>query len=112
ARTVSKQAKSAAHSESVASDATPSPRTEAEPASKKPVKLSYKLQRELDGLPATIEALERSVADFEAQVGDPGFYQQDSDEIARTLEAMSNKQAELDTAMERWMELEAMAGGQ
>lgn len=113
ANTVSKQAKSAAHSESPVDDPMPAmPSAATEPASRKAVKLSYKLQRELDALPATIEALERSVAEFEARVGDPGFYQQDSDEVTRTLEAMSDKQAELDTAMERWMELEAMAGGE
>ncbi|SDM21439.1 ATP-binding cassette, subfamily F, uup [Modicisalibacter muralis] len=113
ASTVSKQAKSAAHHESPVDDATlTSHDTGAELASKKPVKLSYKLQRELDGLPAAIEVLERSVAEFEARVGDPGFYQQDSDKVTRTLEAMSNKQAELDAAMERWMELEAMAAGE
>ncbi|HBN58879.1 MAG TPA: hypothetical protein DD442_01120, partial [Halomonas sp.] len=42
---------------------------------KKAVKLSYKLQRELDALPAEIERLESEVASLEQAVGDPAFYQ-------------------------------------
>nr|WP_221202624.1 ATP-binding cassette domain-containing protein [Halomonas campaniensis] len=78
---------------------------------KKPAKLSYKLQRELDGLPAEIERLEGKVAEFEAKVGDPAFYQQEADAVTATLEALAETQAALDAAMERWMELEAMASG-
>jgi len=96
--------------EPVAAPDTP-PKEAATPA-KKPVKLSYKLQRELDALPGMIEKLEAEVAEFEAQVGDPAFYQQESDAIAEALQAMGDKQAELDAAMERWMELEALAAGE
>ncbi|MGM0785926.1 MAG: ATP-binding cassette domain-containing protein [Pseudomonadota bacterium] len=86
--------------------------TAAKAVAKKPVKLSYKLQRELDGLPAEIERLENAVAAYEATVGDPGFYQQDSETVTQTLEALSETQAALDAAMERWMELEALAAGE
>ncbi|WP_163575491.1 ATP-binding cassette domain-containing protein [Halomonas faecis] len=86
--------------------------TAAKAVVKKPVKLSYKLQRELDGLPAEIERLENAVAAYEATVGDPGFYQQDSETVTQTLEALSETQAALDAAMERWMELEALAAGE
>ncbi|WP_016853938.1 ATP-binding cassette domain-containing protein [Halomonas smyrnensis] len=81
-------------------------------AAPKRAKLSYKLQRELDGLPAEIERLEAAVADFEEQVGDPAFYQQDNDTVTATLQALGDRQTELETAMERWMELEAMAAGE
>ncbi len=81
-------------------------------AAKKTVKLSYKLQRELDTLPSRIESLEAEVAEFESRVGDPGFYQQDADGVTATLQALNDKQAELEAAMERWMELEAMAAGE
>ncbi|WP_111414713.1 ATP-binding cassette domain-containing protein [Billgrantia lactosivorans] len=79
---------------------------------KRPAKLSYKLQRELDALPAEIERLEAELAEFEARVGDPAFYQQDAGSVSETLQAMSDKQAELDATMERWMELEALAAGE
>ena len=36
----------------------------------------------------------------------------DSETVTATLQALSDKQAELETAMERWMELEAMAAGE
>jgi len=85
--------------------------TAASPA-KKVVKLSYKLQRELDSLPAAIERLEAAVAEFETQAGDPAFYQQDADTVTATLQALNDRQAELESAMERWMELEAMAAGE
>ncbi|QOR39535.1 ATP-binding cassette domain-containing protein [Billgrantia diversa] len=82
------------------------------PVAKKPVKLSYKLQRELDALPAQIERLEAEVAEFEARISAPAFYQQEAEKVAETLQAMGDKQAELDAVMERWMELEAMAAGE
>ncbi|MBD3896312.1 ATP-binding cassette domain-containing protein [Halomonas sp. ML-15] len=94
---------------------TPTPTAEDSapaPAANKPVKLSYKLQRELDALPGEIERLENDVAAFEAKVGDPAFYQGDADEVTTTLEALAAKQGELDAAMERWMELEALAAGE
>ncbi|MFP4136812.1 MAG: ATP-binding cassette domain-containing protein [Halomonas sp.] len=81
-------------------------------AARKPAKLSYKLQRELDALPGQIERLEEEVAEFEARVGDPDFYQQEATRVTATLEAMAARQAELDAAMERWMELEAQAAGE
>jgi len=87
------------------SEAAPSP-------APKRVKLSYKLQRELDGLPAEIERLEADVAAFEEQVGSPSFYQQEAETVAATLQSLHDTQAALDAAMERWMELEAMAAGE
>ncbi|MGC3875159.1 ATP-binding cassette domain-containing protein [Halomonas sp. GXIMD04776] len=107
ARGVSKQAKRSAGDEINPGTSTAT----TEPTKKKGNKLSYKVQRELDNLPVTIETLEAEIAAFEAQVGDPGFYQQDGAEVTRVLEALSAKQAELDGAMERWMELEALASG-
>ncbi|TLF48681.1 ATP-binding cassette domain-containing protein [Halomonas urmiana] len=88
------------------SEAAPSP------TAPKRVKLSYKLQRELDGLPAEIERLEAAVAAFEERVGAPSFYQQEAETVAATLQSLNDTQAALDAAMERWMELEAMAAGE
>ncbi|ABE59745.1 ATP-binding cassette domain-containing protein [Chromohalobacter israelensis] len=86
--------------------------TASAPAKPKRAKLSYKLQRELDQLPGTIETLEAEVASFEAEVGAPEFYQQDAETVTQRLEALAAKQDELDAAMSRWMELEAMAEGE
>lgn len=73
-------------------------------------KLSYKLKRELDGLPAAIEALEETIAGLESQTGDPVFYEQPYAEQRPVLEALDARRAELDQAMARWDELETLAG--
>lgn len=44
-------------------------------------------------------------------MGASDFYQQDGETVSQAIEALSATQAELDRAMERWMELEAMAEG-
>ncbi|MDQ7730662.1 ATP-binding cassette domain-containing protein [Halomonas sp. SpR8] len=79
---------------------------------KKSVKLSYNVQRELDALPAEIERLEGEIAALESEIGDPAFYQQDADAVTAKLQALEKVQKALEIAMERWMELEAMAAGE
>ena len=69
-------------------------------------KLSYKLQRELDELPALIENLENDIDFLQEQIAQPSFYDQDYGETKDVLEALSEKQNQLDTAMNRWAELE------
>lgn len=73
---------------------------------KKAKKLSYKLQRELDELPSLIENLENDIDFLQEQIAQPSFYDQDYDETKDVLEALSEKQNQLDTAMNRWAELE------
>jgi ATP-binding cassette subfamily F protein uup len=74
------------------------------------VKLTYKLQRELDGLPAQMEKLEHELAKWQAQVNDASFYQQSVEKTTEVLDKMAAKQVELDKAMERWAELEDTQG--
>ena len=71
-------------------------------------KLSYKLQRELDLLPSKIEELERAVDELHRQTGAPDFYKQDYEKIQLVLDQLSEKEKELEAAMARWGELEAM----
>ncbi len=73
-------------------------------------KLSYHLQRELDGLPARIAALETEVATLEAQSAAPEFYSKPFAEVQPTLDRLAAARAELEVAIERWGELESMAG--
>jgi ATP-binding cassette subfamily F protein uup len=70
-------------------------------------KLSWKESRELEALPARIEALETDLALMNAQLEDPAFYRQDSAAIVAANAAMAAKQAELDEAYARWQALEA-----
>ncbi|MGJ8523236.1 ABC transporter ATP-binding protein uup [Carnimonas sp. R-84981] len=78
----------------------------------KPRKLSYKLQRELDGLPAEIEALETEIAELEARIGSADFYQNDQETVQATLATLGERQTHLETRMERWMALEEMSNSE
>jgi ATP-binding cassette subfamily F protein uup len=71
-------------------------------------KLSYKLQRELEALPAQIEAAEERLEALQAQTSAADFYQQAHDEVASVLAEMATQEEELELLMERWIELEAM----
>jgi ATP-binding cassette subfamily F protein uup len=73
----------------------------------KPKKLSYKLQRELDALPQKIEALEQKVAQLEKEMAARGFYEQPQSIIQSKTQELAETQQHLETAIERWAELEA-----
>ncbi len=69
-------------------------------------KLSYKDARELEQLPARIDALETKVAQLTQQIADPAFYQRDVAAIAAHNAELASAQLELDAAYGRWSELE------
>jgi ATP-binding cassette subfamily F protein uup len=71
-----------------------------------PRKLSYKLQRELDALPAEIEGLEQQVAEHRAIVNEPDFYKRPHLEVHGHLAQLKDLEARLETAFERWATLE------
>jgi ATP-binding cassette subfamily F protein uup len=72
-------------------------------------KLSYKDQRELDALPAEIEALEAAISDLQQAVAGPDFYAQDGDTVRETLDRLAQAEAELERRIDRWGELETLA---
>jgi ATP-binding cassette subfamily F protein uup len=74
-----------------------------------PRKLSYMLQRELDGLPARIEGLEAQVTELQASIAEPDFYRRPQPEIQDRLAALATAESELNAALERWTELEDQA---
>jgi len=70
-------------------------------------KLSYKDQRELDGLPGRLDELETTKLKLESMLADPDLYSRDADaynEAARNLEEVT---AAIEAAEARWLELEA-----
>ncbi|MFC7302514.1 ribosomal protection-like ABC-F family protein [Cognatiluteimonas weifangensis] len=69
-------------------------------------KLGYKDARELEQLPARIEALEAQVAALTQAMHDPAFYQRDGAAIAAHGVELTRRQAELDAAYARWAALE------
>jgi ATP-binding cassette subfamily F protein uup len=75
----------------------------------RPHKLSYRDQRELDALPATIESLEAEQSRLYAAVNDARFYQQAPDEITTTLARLEALTAELQACYARWETLESLA---
>ena len=78
----------------------------APPAEKRGNKLSYKYQRELEALPAQIEAAEAEVACLTAAVQEADFYQQPQEVQQAGFAALETAQQQLDALVERWMQLE------
>lgn len=72
-------------------------------------KLSYKDQRELEALPAQIEALETKQGVLNDMVSTADFYQQDREKITETLKEVKQLEEELENAYTRWNELEALS---
>jgi ATP-binding cassette subfamily F protein uup len=82
----------------------PKPQTRPRPAAT--IKLSYKENRELEHLPAEIEALERRQSELIAAMSSPDYHKRSSEQIkADRQEAQAIEQA-LAAKFERWAELE------
>jgi ATP-binding cassette subfamily F protein uup len=73
---------------------------------RKPTKLSYKNQRELDQLPAEIEAIEVSISQLQIAVSEPDFYAQGRKEVQAKLQQLVDAETLLERRVERWSELE------
>jgi ATP-binding cassette subfamily F protein uup len=69
-------------------------------------KLSFKEQKELEGLPAKIEANETKQRELEAAIAAPEFYRSGKAAIADTLAALEKAKTDLDALLHRWTELE------
>ncbi|MBL4573757.1 MAG: ATP-binding cassette domain-containing protein [Gammaproteobacteria bacterium] len=82
-----------------------------EPKKPKSKKLSYKDQRELEALPAKIEALEISQSELEQHMSQPEFYDNQGDggkSVEETLKQVADVQSQLEKTYERWEELEKL----
>ena len=86
--------------------ATPKPRTGGGGRSRR---LSYNEQRELDALPARISALEEEQHRLKEEAASAEFYKSPAEHIHAVLERIDAVHAELDAALERWIELDAVA---
>ena len=86
----------------------PAARTSAPVAPKARTKLSYKDARELEELPGRMAALEKRVKALEAKLADPAFYGKDPAGFQRATDELTRVQADLATAEDRWLELEAL----
>jgi len=73
-------------------------------------KLSYKLQHELEQLPALLETLENEVDALQTEVTAADFYKQSSDITQVKLNELAQAESKLEVAFERWEELEELKG--
>lgn len=88
--------------------AEPVVKNETQTTAKKNRKLSYKLQLELDGLPARLEQLETEINALQVQVNQPDFFSLPLESTQATLDALQQAESNLEQAFARWEELEAM----
>jgi ABC transport system ATP-binding/permease protein len=89
----------------------PTPKRAAAADSLKPRKRSYREQRELDALPATIERLEAEQTALQAALGDPRFFQETPADARAASERLQSLAAELEVAYARWDALETFDQG-
>jgi ABC transport system ATP-binding/permease protein len=80
----------------------------AAPPRTKPRRLSYKDQRELDALPATIERLEAEQATLQDSLNDPALFRERPEEASASMERLRDLALELETAYRRWEALESL----
>ena len=85
--------------------------TKAETVKKTSAKLSYNLQRELEGLPQRLVELEAALEDLQKQVADASFFTQSHDYTQKVLAEMSAAEKALEDAFERWEYLESLKNG-
>ena len=71
-------------------------------------KLSYKLQRELEQLPATIESLEAKQQQIQNQLADPELYRREPEKITQLQQELADIESQLEVNFERWETLEAL----
>jgi ATP-binding cassette subfamily F protein uup len=70
-------------------------------------RLSYKEQRELDGLPQRIQQLEQEQGALARTVADPQLYARDPPRVAAALARLETIASELEAAYARWAALES-----
>ncbi|MGL5288009.1 MAG: ABC transporter ATP-binding protein, partial [Aeromonas sp.] len=87
---------------------TTEPLIEAGDTAKKSKKLSYKLQLELDGLPARLEQLEGELEALQNEINQPSFFSLPSDQTQQKLDACSAAEMAFEQAFSRWEELESL----
>jgi len=74
----------------------------------KPKKLSYKLQRELDELPALLESCEQRQTELTEQLADPDIYRDKPEAVGVLQQELEQVEEQLQQLFDRWEELEAM----
>ncbi len=80
------------------------------PASKeRKRRMTYREQKELEGIPERIEGLEAEQADLYVTLSDPAFYQSEGDRIAGVRARASEVEEALTAAYARWEQLDRLS---
>ena len=77
----------------------------ARPPRERARKLSYKEERELEGLPQVIETLEAEQTELHQKLAEPNFYRQAGSEISKVTDRLQELQQQLHDAYSRWESL-------
>ena len=83
---------------------------ERKPSPRKPGKLSFKEQRELEGIEAQIEAAESRKAQAEAALGDVQTYAKEPQRVPELQRQLDESAAEIERLYARWQELQDLQG--
>ncbi|MFO1304726.1 MAG: ATP-binding cassette domain-containing protein [Burkholderiales bacterium] len=75
----------------------------------RPVRLTWKEERELEALPAELEALEREQVELGERMSSPDYYKQGADALRADRARASEIEALLAQKLERWVDLEGRA---
>jgi ATP-binding cassette subfamily F protein uup len=78
------------------------------PVSQRPRKLGFNQARELEAMPARMQALETEQAQIGARLADPALYSGAPDEIRQMQKRYAAIEEELTTCLKRWEDLEAL----
>ena len=115
--TQSARARAVREAAKLRTDSAPTPATPTSPTPEAPAtstsphsprrKLSYKEQRELEGLPAQIDALEREQADIERSLADGTLYASDPPRAAQLATRLVDVEEQWLSAMERLQALQS-----
>ena len=70
-------------------------------------KLTWKEERELEGMEDKVMELDEQVSSLEEEMNSPEFYQQDHHVIQEKTDELEKLRAELDHTYARWEELDA-----
>ena len=77
-------------------------------APQRPRKIGFNQARELDAMPARIQALEAEQAHLEARLADPALYANPSEDMKKLQRRYAAIEEELTACLKRWEELEAL----
>jgi ATP-binding cassette subfamily F protein uup len=94
----------------VAAAARPGAEADA-PRARRPGKLSFREQRELEGMEAALLAAEGRKAALEAALADPGTYRTDGARVPALRAELAEVAATVDRLYARWQELESLRAG-